>query len=63
MVQANMDWFYSEEKAKLKYSQFLHNYRAVIQYEEKKEIKLEAKTSKNEQNIKPPEVTEDGESS
>lgn len=63
MVQANIDWFYSEEKAELKYSNFLHNYKAVVLYDEKKDSKAEEKTTKNQQNIKPADVTEDGESS
>lgn len=33
MVQVNIDCFYSEEKAKIKYAHFLTNYKAVIHYE------------------------------
>ena len=36
MVQANIDIFYSEEKARLKYAHFLDNFTAKIQYEDKK---------------------------
>ena len=36
MVQANIDFFYSEEKARLKYSHFLDSFTAQIQYEDKK---------------------------
>lgn len=65
MIQANLDCLYSEEKAKLKYSHFLHSYKAVIQYEDKKDSKQPPgiRTSVKEQNTKPAEVIEDGESS
>jgi hypothetical protein len=38
-VQAQLDSFYSEEKALLKYSSFLSGFKAEVTYEEKKENK------------------------
>jgi hypothetical protein len=36
MIQGSIDCFYSEEKARLKYSHFLHDYTAQIEYEGRK---------------------------
>jgi hypothetical protein len=38
-VQANIDCFYSEEKALVKYSNFLNGFKVEVLYEEKKESK------------------------
>lgn len=38
-VQAQLDSFYSEEKALLKYSSFLSGFKAEVTYEDKKENK------------------------
>lgn len=39
LIQSNIDWFYSEEKALLKYSSFLNDFKVQIVYEDKKEAK------------------------
>lgn len=46
LIQSNIDWFYSEEKALLKYSSFLNDFKVQIVYEDKKEAKEPASEKK-----------------
>lgn len=46
MIQANIDFFYSEEKARQKYSHFLEDFKSHIQYEDKKEFKSQSSENK-----------------
>ena len=61
MMQATLNCYYSEEKAKLKYADFLQNFQPIVEYQEKKEPKqVSPRKARKPECAKPPTVTEDG---
>lgn len=58
MIQANIDCLYSEEKALLKYSNFLNEFKVEIVYEEKKEAKDNGQSEKKPQRVEKEEKIE-----
>lgn len=61
MVQGSIDCFYSEEKAQIKYAHFLHDYKAVVEYEDKPKPQSKENKVETGENAKPAAEKEDGE--